>query len=101
MSNRVILNSVVGDRILSAWQPVSGVTWVQTRSPEHARRLSKRRDARPVVVGVAGGYLRTFEFRHSLAWARKLITRYTIKEASPNGPKTLPAASRGARNART
>jgi len=101
MSNREILNSVIGDRVLCAWQPVPGITWVQTRSPAHAKRLAKRRDARPVVVGVAGGYLRTFEFRHSLAWARKLIARYTISEASANAPKIVAAAAGGSRNTRT
>lgn len=101
MSTRGILNSVIGDRALCAWQPVPGITWVQTRSPEYARRLVKRRDARRVVVGVAGGYLRTFEFRHSLAWARKLIERYVISEVSANGPKMCAAAARGTRNTQT
>ena len=101
MSTREILNSVVGDCALCAWQPAPGITWVQARSPEHAKRLAKRRDARRVVVGVAGGYLRTFEFRHSLAWARKLIERYMMSEVTANAPKMLAAASKRARNPRT
>lgn len=96
---RLILNSVIGDRGLCAWQPVPGITWVQTRVPNHAKRLAKRRDARLVVVGVAGGYLRTFEFRHTLAWARKLIERYVRSAASANEAKKGVVAARGARTA--
>jgi hypothetical protein len=71
------LNTVGGDHNLCAWQPVRGVTWVQTRNPLHARRLARRSDGRRVVVGVAGGYLRTYEFVHPLSWAIRLIQRYT------------------------
>jgi hypothetical protein len=46
------LNTVVGTAELSAWQPVPGVTWVQTRSPQFARKLSQRQDSRLVVRGV-------------------------------------------------
>lgn len=78
------LNSAVGDRELCAWQPVPGITWVQTRSPKHASRLARRRDGRLVARGVAGGYLRTFEFRKSLAWALRLMARYTSSETGTN-----------------
>jgi len=70
---------------------------VQTRSPQFARKLSQRNDSRPVVRGVAGGYLRTFEFEHGLAWARRLIARYTRNETPTNGgiiPPVRPAARR-------
>lgn len=50
------LNEVIGSGVLGAWQPVRGVTWVQTRSPQFARKLSQRRDSRLVARGVAGGY---------------------------------------------
>jgi hypothetical protein len=70
-------NTTIGDHDLCAWQPVRGVTWVQTRNPKHANRLARRSDSRQVMVGVAGGYLRTFEFRHSLGWAVRLMNRYT------------------------
>ena len=70
-------NFIIGTHEISAWQPVPGVTWVQCRTPEHANRLAKRSDARLVVRGMSGGYLKTFEFRHSLAWAGRLIRRYT------------------------
>ena len=70
------LNVAIGCRALSAWQVAPGVTWVQARLPEHTNRLAKRSDGRLVVRGMAGGYLKTFEFRHSLAWAERLIRRY-------------------------
>jgi hypothetical protein len=66
----------IGDGDLSAWLVAPGVTWVQTRSPQFARKLSQRSDSRLVTWGVAGGYLRTFEFPHGLAWARRLNARY-------------------------
>jgi len=57
---------------------------VQTRDPKHAKRLAQRKDGRSVVVGVAGGFLRTFEFRHSLPWAVRLMNRYTADEVAAN-----------------
>jgi hypothetical protein len=89
--NRAALGDVIGTPELSAWQTAPGFTWIQTRSPEFARKLSRRSDAQLVARGVAGGYLRTFCFRHSLTWARKLIARYTASETVTNAPKTAPA----------
>jgi hypothetical protein len=73
------LPDTIGDYWLSAWRVSPNVSWVQTRSPQFARKLTQRSDSRLVMRGVAGGYLRTFEFRHGLAWARRLITRYRSK----------------------
>ena len=87
---RVALNVAIGDRWLSAWQPVPGVTWVQTRSPQFARKLSRRSDGRLVAWGVADGFLRTFEFRHGMAWARRLINRYQSAEVVTNAQINLP-----------
>jgi hypothetical protein len=81
---RVPLNTAVGDRDLCAWQPVRGVTWVQTRNPNHARRMAKRRDGRLVAYGVAGGYLKTFEFQRPLSWAVRLMKRYLAAETTAN-----------------
>jgi hypothetical protein len=67
---KVGLNEAIGNQELCAWQPERGVVWVQTRNARHARRLGQRSDGRLVARCVAGGYLRTFEFRRSLAWAR-------------------------------
>ena len=89
------LNSVVGKRELCAWQPVPGITWVQTRSAKHALRLARRRDGRLVVCGVTGGYLRTFEFRKSLMWAMRLMTRYTSAETGTNDPLICAVGRRG------
>lgn len=81
----------IGDHWLSAWQVAPGVTWVQTRSPQFARKLSQRSDSRLTARGVAGGYLRTFEFQHGLAWARRLIARYIAAETPTNARKIAPA----------
>jgi hypothetical protein len=88
-------NATVGDRDLCAWQPVQGVVWVQTRDPKHAMRLNKRGGGRVVAVGVAGGFMRTFEFARPLSWAIRLIERYTSNEKTANealgraaGPET-------------
>jgi hypothetical protein len=81
------LNVPIGDHWLSAWQVAPGVTWVQTREPKHARRLAQRKDSRLVAYGVAGGFLRTFEFQHSLAWARRLIGRYQTKNETPTNAR--------------
>jgi hypothetical protein len=80
----------IGDRRLSAWQVAAGVVWVQTRSPQFARKLSQRSDSRLVARGVAGGYLRTFEFQHGLAWAGRLIARYTKNKTATNAQKSAP-----------
>jgi len=80
----------IGDRWLSAWQVASGVVWIQTRSPQFARKLSQRSDSRLVARGVAGGYLRTFEFPHRLAWAGRLIARYGKNGTATNARKSAP-----------
>jgi hypothetical protein len=90
------LNTVIGTAELSAWQPVPGITWVQCRVAEHASRLAKRSDSRLVVRGMAGGYLKTYEFRHSLAWAERLIRRYTRQNHAANERLSTPATSRNA-----
>lgn len=81
---KIHLNTAVGDLDLCAWQPMRGVVWLQTRNPNYARRLAKRSDVQLVVYGVAGGYLKTFEFRQSLAWAVRLMNRYTAAEVTAN-----------------
>ncbi len=80
----------IGNRELCAWQTAPGVCWVQTRSPQFARKLSQRSDSRLVARGVAGGYLRTFEFPHGLAWARRLVARYTKNGTATNARKSAP-----------
>jgi hypothetical protein len=83
----------IGDRWLSAWWVASGVVWVQARSPQFASKLSRRSDGKLVAWGVAGGFLRTFEFRHGLAWAQRLIERYQSAEVVTNARKNPPASS--------
>jgi len=92
------LNEAIGGPELCAWQPARGVVWVQTRNPLHGRRLAKRGDGRLVVRGVAGGYLKTYEFQKSLTWAARLMKRYLTGETTPNeglGRAICPVGSRG------
>jgi hypothetical protein len=96
---KIPLNTAVGDRDLCAWQPVPGITWMQTRNPKHAERLARRQDGRLVARGVAGGYLRTFEFEKSLKWAMRLMARYTANETGTNAGfkrATAPGTNRAA-----
>ena len=81
---RIPLNTSVGNRDLCAWQPARGVVWVQTRNPQHARRLAQREDGRLVAWGVVGGYLKTFEFARTITWAIDLMARYTAAEKATN-----------------
>ncbi|MBI2928380.1 MAG: hypothetical protein HYY24_22150 [Verrucomicrobia bacterium] len=99
-TQRLSLNSVIGTRDASAWQPVRGITWIQTRCPLFARKLTQRHDSRLVARGVEGGYLRTFEFRHSLTWARRLILRYTGNGTATNAPLERATTPAGASKAR-
>ena len=98
--SKVGLNQAIGGPELCAWQPERGVVWVQTREPRHARRLGQRSDGRLVARGVAGGYLKTFEFRRSLAWAARLMKRYMANEMATNdglNRAVCPGASRTGR----
>ena len=66
----------IGAHELCAWKVAPGVVWVQTRNWQIADTLSKRMDARVVVRGCCGGYLKTFEFTgKDMGWARSLIRR--------------------------
>lgn len=87
---RVERGDVIGTRDLCAWQTAPGFVWLQTRSPKYAAKLARRSDSTCVAVGVAGGFLRTFCFRHSLTWARKLLCRYTGSETVTSEAKTAP-----------
>ena len=85
-------DGTIGNSTLCTWPVIPGVTWIQTRDPFIARKLSQRVDSRLVVRGVAGGFLRTFEFLHGLAWATQLVTRYTISGVPTNGAFSSPSA---------
>jgi len=91
----------IGSLDLAAWQVAPGVCWVQTRDPKHARRLAQRSDSGLVARGVAGGYLRTFEFRHGLAWAGRLIARYTGNGTTTNAGFSGSASPNSAGNVQT
>ena len=103
IDDRTGLNTAIGDLELCAWQPARGVVWVQTRNPLHGRRLAKRSDGRLVVRGVAGGYLKTYEFQKALSWAARLMKRYLSDETTPNeglGRAICPRTSRAIRAGR-
>ena len=103
IEGRTGLNEAIGGHELCAWQPARGVVWVQTRSPVHGRRLAKRDDGRLVVRGVAGGYLKTYEFQGSLTWAARLMKRYLTDKAAANealGRAICPRTSRATRAGR-
>jgi hypothetical protein len=88
------LNSVIGDCLLCAWRPVADVVWVQTRNPAHAKRLANCSDGRLVAYGVAGGFLRTYEFTKPLSWAVRLMARYSASEKTANEAKNRRAGPR-------
>lgn len=90
--SKIQLNVRIGDSDLCAWAVAPGVTWVQTRNPTYARKLSQRADASIVAKGVHGGYLRTFEFKHPVSWAERLINRYTSAAKAANEAKNTPNA---------
>ena len=96
-----VKTETIGTRELSAWQVAPGVTWIQSRSPQFARKLSQRSDSQQVACGVAGGYLRTFEFPHGLAWAKRLIGRYTTTVTPTNAGVFVPALAVACRNSKT
>jgi hypothetical protein len=70
-------HETVGTSLCSAWKVAPGVVWVQSRSPKLAKKLKQIAGHKQVAYSVVGGYLRTFEFKKSLAWARKWIARHT------------------------
>jgi hypothetical protein len=91
--------TTIGTPMLCAWPVAPGFVWVETRSPVFARKLSRRSDARLVVQGVTGGFLRTFEFPHGLSWTRRLIARHQSASRvanEPIPPLDAPPASRKA-----
>lgn len=97
---KTALNEAIGTRSLCAWLVGPGTTWVQTREPHYARKLSQRADARLIAHGVAGGYLRIYSFSHGLAWARRLISRYTRNEtATGTSINQLPCLNEPSQNA--
>ena len=99
--NHLPLNTAIGPPELCAWQPVRGIVWVQCRTPEHANRLAKRSDSRLVVRGMAGGYLKTYEFHRPLSWAARLIRRYTRQRHAANARLNPPIPPAGAFSSET
>jgi len=91
----------VGDALLCAWLVAPQAVWIQTRLPHYARKLSQRRDSRLVARGVAGGYLRTYEIKRGLAWAKRFIARHTQNETPTNARKYAPVLPPARRKSKT
>ena len=87
-----VKTNTIGDRMLCAWKTGAGWVKVQTRSAKYARKLAQRSDSQPAGVGVAGGYLRIYAFNHGMAWAERLIRRYTGQPMATSGGFLSPAA---------
>lgn len=78
------------------WPVRAGVSWIQTREPQLARKLSRRSDTRLVGIGVIGGFLRIFEIRRSPSFVRRLITRYEAANERFRDPQSHDKARKGA-----
>ncbi len=70
-------HETVGTSMCCAWKVAPKTVWIQSRSPELTKKLKQIGGYKEVAWSVLGGYLRTFEFKKSLAWARKWIARHT------------------------
>ncbi len=76
--------AIVNFRAPSAWRVAPGVVWLQVHEARLTEALKKVTGWKLVAYGVAGGYLRIFEFHRPLAWALDWITRHTsANEAFP------------------
>jgi len=87
----------VRDANMAAWAPYRGVLWVQTKKPEIARKLLKRRGARIVSRNVGGQYLRTIEIpcADPRRWIKRHITPSDTPESMSIFGKVLHRISSG------
>ena len=69
----------VGNRTISAWAVAPDAVWIQVRSPDLARRVSRLNGAREVAQSHASGYLRTFEVQRDFDWARTYVEQAIIE----------------------
>jgi len=59
----------------SFWKVAPGVCWLQVHSPQQARKVNRRPDAKQVAYSVAGGFLRTFEISKPERWVKDYVSR--------------------------
>ncbi|MCC6356992.1 MAG: hypothetical protein IT577_24150 [Verrucomicrobiae bacterium] len=81
------LGEISGGELLHAW-PVCAkpqAWWIQVHSPRLAKYLGRRKDCRRVAVGVAGGYLRTYEIARTRPFVVRLIRRMLRGEDANEG----------------
>ena len=67
-------------------------------APTPAQRLAKGSKGRLAMTGVAGAYLRTYEFCQSPAWAARLLRRHLFAEMTAGGPWIRPVLRWSASN---
>ena len=70
-------HETVGTSLCCAWKVAPKTVWIQSHSAQLTKKLKQVTGYKEVASSVLGGYLRTLEFRKSLAWARSWIERHT------------------------
>jgi hypothetical protein len=95
-----------GPRELCVWKVGPDTFWFQTRDPQHARKLDKRKDTRRVGITGVDHYRRTYEMRGNWRKVKRIVDRYVMSasdtfsgallrhSASKIAPRVRTAASR-------
>jgi hypothetical protein len=85
------------NRKIGAYQIAPGIVRIKTHSQFYAEKLASVKGARyfkravKEIDGLPYFFLAEFEFKHSLAWAEKLITKITTPTPPPNNfAKAIP-----------
>ena len=87
-----------GSPQLSAWQVAPGEFWIQTTSPDLARKLAKREDAARVGVYGTNHYRQTFAIRGTWRKLRRIIDHYLETSAGDqDSPRVVPTNRRNKR----
>jgi hypothetical protein len=86
---------------ICAWLIKPGISWIQTREPGFARKLSRRRDTRLVAVSVGGGFMRIYEMRRSPSLVQRLIKRFVVTNARFSSTEASPRSQKPARTVAT
>jgi len=63
---------------LCVWKVGPATFWFQTRDPQYARRLDKRRDARRIGITGVNRYRRTYEMRGNWRKVKRIVDRYIM-----------------------
>jgi hypothetical protein len=91
---------------LCVWKVAPATFWFQTKDPQYARKLDKRKDTRRVAITGVNHYRRTYEMRGNWRKVKRIIDRYLMsagdtffcselrKNASKIAPRVRTAANR-------